>query len=67
MKISVIGMGYVGIQLASAFGQENETIGFDLDRAKLEAYRSGEDPTGEVSKEKLTNASHLLFSDHPSD
>lgn len=67
MKISVIGMGYVGIQLASAFGQENETIGFDLDREKLEAYRSGEDPAGEVSKERLTSASHLLFSDHPSD
>lgn len=67
MKISVIGMGYVGIQLASAFGQENETIGFDFDRAKLEAYRSGEDPAGEVSKERLTSASHLLFSDRPSD
>jgi UDP-N-acetyl-D-galactosamine dehydrogenase len=67
MKISIIGMGYVGIQLASAFGQGNETIGFDLDRAKLDAYRSGEDPTGEVSKERLTSASHLLFSDRPAD
>ena len=43
MKIGVLGMGYVGIQLAVAFGRKYETLGFDLDQEKIDSYRSGID------------------------
>jgi len=47
--IAVIGLGYVGLPLAVEFGKKYRTIGFDLSREKVEAYRSHFDPTGEVS------------------
>ena len=39
MKIGIIGLGYVGVQLAVAFGQKIDTVGFDLDQHKIEAYK----------------------------
>ena len=47
-KISVIGLGYVGMPIASAFARKADVIGYDLDESKIELYRSGIDPTGEV-------------------
>ena len=47
-KISVIGLGYVGMPLAAAFAKKTEVIGYDIDAEKIEAYRSGSDPTGEI-------------------
>ena len=41
MKIAIIGLGYVGIQLAIVFARQHETIGFDVDENKLDAYRLG--------------------------
>lgn len=57
--VAVIGLGYVGLPLAVAFGRIYRTIGFDLSKAKVEAYRNHVDPTGEVSSEEL-KASLLL-------
>ncbi|MBV1928806.1 MAG: nucleotide sugar dehydrogenase, partial [Gammaproteobacteria bacterium] len=48
-KIAVVGLGYVGLPLAVAFGKQVATIGFDLDQRKLDNYRMGVDPSGEVS------------------
>ena len=53
MKIAIIGLGYVGIQLATGLGRQYATMGFDLDAAKVAAYEAGEDPTGEVSNSQL--------------
>ena len=61
MKIAIIGLGYVGIQLAIVFARQHETIGFDLDENKLDAYRLGSDPTGEVSRLELSSATKLRF------
>ena len=61
MKIAIIGLGYVGIQLAIVFARQHETIGFDVDENKLDAYRLGTDPTGEVSRLELTSATKLSF------
>ena len=47
-KISVIGLGYVGMPIAAAFARKADVIGYDLDESKIELYRSGIDPTGEV-------------------
>ena len=61
MKIAIIGLGYVGIQLAIVFARQHETIGFDVDENKIDAYRLGSDPTGEVSRLELSSAAKLRF------
>lgn len=59
--VAVIGLGYVGLPLAVAFGRHRRTIGIDLNEAKLAHYREGHDPSGEVSKEELDAAAQLEF------
>lgn len=61
MKIAVIGLGYVGLPLAVEFGKKFPTVGIDLSPEKINAYRDGFDPTGEVSTEDLRAASQLSF------
>ena len=67
MKIAIVGLGYVGIQLAVALGETNPTVGFDLSTEKLDAYRDGKDPTGEVTPAQLAAATQLVFTDTPED
>ena len=62
MQIAIIGLGYVGIQLALALGQKYDTVGFDPDRSKIDAYKSGIDPTGEVSTGQFSGAENLTYS-----
>lgn len=50
-KISVIGLGYVGMPLAVAFAKKVNVIGFDLNKRKIDMYKSGIDPTNEVGNE----------------
>ena len=57
----------MGIQLATAFGRNYKTIGFDPNGAKLDAYRSGIDPAGEVLATAFQDAVHLGFTSEPSD
>ncbi len=64
-KIAVVGLGYVGLPLAVAFGKQVATIGFDLDQRKLDNYRKGIDPSGEVSEEELQAAAQLEFTNDP--
>ncbi len=47
-KLSLIGLGYVGMPIAVAFAEKVDVIGFDLNRDKVELYKSGIDPTKEV-------------------
>ena len=61
-KIAVLGLGYVGLPLAVAFGRHRPVIGFDTDPARIDALRAGTDATGEVSRSELAAASHLTFS-----
>lgn len=63
--IAVVGLGYVGLPLAVAFGKQINTIGFDLDDRKLENYRNGSDPSGEVDPEDLVAATHLEYTSDP--
>lgn len=67
LTVAIVGLGYVGIQLAASLGGQYTTIGFDPDSKKLESYRQGADPTGEVSFEQLSSATKLSFTDDPSD
>jgi UDP-N-acetyl-D-galactosamine dehydrogenase len=63
--IAIVGLGYVGLPLAVAFGKQLRTIGFDLNSAKLDSYRRGIDPSGEVSGDSLAAANKLEFTDNP--
>ncbi|RYZ96339.1 MAG: nucleotide sugar dehydrogenase, partial [Proteobacteria bacterium] len=59
--VAVIGLGYVGLPLALAFGAKMRMIGVDLSRAKIEAYRKGIDPTREVELAKFTASQHAEY------
>ncbi len=54
-KISLIGLGYVGMPIAVAFANKVDVIGFDLNKAKIELYQQGIDPTKEVGNEAIQN------------
>lgn len=55
LKIAVIGMGYVGFPLASAFSKKFDVYGFDINKEKIEKYKRKEDPVGEFEKEIKKN------------
>lgn len=52
-KLSLIGLGYVGMPIAIAFAKEIDVIGFDLNRHKIDLYKAGIDPTHEVGDEAI--------------
>lgn len=52
-KISIIGLGYVGMPIAVAFSKKADVIGFDINKEKVELYKSGVDPTNEVGNEEI--------------
>ena len=52
-KISLVGLGYVGMPIAVAFAKKVEVIGFDLNEAKIELYNNGKDPTREVGDDVI--------------
>ena len=57
--IAVIGLGYVGLPLALAFSKHYQVIGYDLDQARVDALKKGEDTTLESDAEAIKNASNL--------
>ena len=63
-KIAVIGMGYVGLPLATAFGKYRDVIGFDINQARLDDLKKGLDQTREVSASELQEAVYLSFSNN---
>lgn len=62
-KISVVGLGYVGMPIAVAFAKKADIIGFDVNKAKIDLYKSGIDPTKEVGNEVIKNTSVEFTSD----
>lgn len=67
MKIALIGLGYVGLPLAVEFGKKYETIGFDINKARVDELKRGEDSTLEVEPQELALASQLSFTTDPED
>jgi len=59
--VAVVGLGYVGLPLALAFGRELPTIGFDISSTKVDAYRKGVDPTGEMDAALFVRADQLQY------
>jgi UDP-N-acetyl-D-galactosamine dehydrogenase len=60
--VSVIGLGYVGLPVAVAFGKKRHTIGFDIKKGRIAELRDGYDRTGEVAPEDLA-AADIVFTD----
>ena len=52
-KLSLVGLGYVGMPIAVAFAKKIDVVGFDLNEKKIELYKSGVDPTNEVGDEAI--------------
>ena len=63
-KLSLVGLGYVGMPIAVAFANKGiDVVGFDLNKAKIELYKSGIDPTKEVGDEAIKNSAVHFTSD----
>src|SRR5690554_3617310 len=62
-KISVIGLGYVGMPIAVAFARKVDVIGFDINKEKIELYKNGIDPTKEVGDEEIKKTTVDFTSD----
>lgn len=60
--VSVVGLGYVGLPVAVAFGKTRKTVGFDINPKRIEELKAGHDRTGEVTPEDLKTAD-ILFTD----
>ncbi len=56
-KLSLVGLGYVGMPIAVAFAKKIKVIGYDLNEKKIALYKSGIDPTREVGNETIQNTS----------
>ena len=52
-KLAIIGLGYVGMPIAVAFAKKIDVIGFDINAKKIDLYKSGIDPTGEIGDEEI--------------
>ncbi|MBY8965028.1 nucleotide sugar dehydrogenase [Algiphilus sp. NNCM1] len=66
-RIAVIGLGYVGLPLAAAFGEKTPTIGFDIDANRIAELESGHDRTRELEPHELQRSHYLQFSSEPGD
>ena len=64
-RIAVVGLGYVGLPLAVEFGKQYDTIGFDINHARIEELRQGRDSTLEVEPELLAEGTRLGFASDP--
>ena len=54
-KLSLVGLGYVGMPIAVAFARKIKVVGFDLNEQKIQMYRNGVDPTNEVGGDVIKN------------
>ena len=65
-KVSVVGLGYVGLPVAVAFGKLARVVGFDINAARVAALKAGHDSTLEVQDADLAQAD-ILFTTDPKD
>ncbi|EII3728134.1 Vi polysaccharide biosynthesis UDP-N-acetylglucosamine C-6 dehydrogenase TviB [Vibrio cholerae] len=61
IKVAIIGLGYVGLPLAVEFGKQRQTIGFDINQARIDELSAGHDSTLECSDAELAEAVQLIY------
>lgn len=66
-RVGIIGLGYVGLPLAVEFGKKFETLGFDINEARIAELQGGSDATLECSPEELKEATRLTYSANKAD
>ena len=62
-KLSLVGLGYVGMPIAVAFAKKIKVVGFDLNKKKIELYKSGIDPTNEVGNDVIKKTTVAFTAD----
>ncbi|MDQ3289009.1 MAG: Vi polysaccharide biosynthesis UDP-N-acetylglucosamine C-6 dehydrogenase TviB [Pseudomonadota bacterium] len=62
VRLGIVGLGYVGLPLAVEFGKCFDTVGFDINNARVESLKSGFDSTLEVDAQELVGSARLRFS-----
>ena len=65
-RVAVVGLGYVGLPLAAAFGKKADVLGFEIHTEKVEQLKSGFDATGELTSEDLKNTA-IQYTTTPED
>ncbi|MFP8782871.1 MULTISPECIES: nucleotide sugar dehydrogenase [Planococcus] len=63
-KIGVVGLGYVGLPVAVAFGKKHQIVGFDINENRISTLINGTDYTNEVTAEEL-KAATIEFTSNP--
>src|SRR5699024_59903 len=63
-KIAVVGLGYVGLPVAVAFGKQQKVVGFDINKTRINELKNGYDRTNEVNDEDLKK-SNIKFTNEP--
>ena len=66
-KVAVLGLGYVGLPLAVAFGRARPTMGFDINTRRIEELKTGMDRTLEIDADELAASRNLSLSHDPAD
>ena len=66
-KISILGMGYVGLPLAIEFSKNIEVVGFDLDTTRIDELQNGVDRTNDLSSDQLSLTKNIRFSSQEND
>lgn len=65
-KIGIVGLGYVGLPLATTFATKFDVVGFDKSSPRVQELQAGKDHTGEVESRHLRNK-HIVFTTNPAD
>src|SRR3954464_14370448 len=65
--VAVVGLGYVGLPVAVAFGKQRPTVGYDLSKKRIENLKNLVDATGEVTTAELMEAKYLVPTGDPAD
>src|SRR3954471_12535968 len=65
--VAIVGLGYVGLPVAVAFGKQRRTIGYDLSKKRVENLRHLVDATGEVSTSELMASKQLRATNYPAE
>ena len=66
-KIAIIGLGYVGLPLATEFGKKHTVVGFDINQSRIQELKKGEDSTLETTSQERKEAVNLIYTENPED
>jgi UDP-N-acetyl-D-galactosamine dehydrogenase len=61
IKLSIVGLGYVGLPLAVEFGRKRTVVGFDINQRRIDELKAGNDFTLETTQEELAAAKYLSY------